>query len=426
MDMDHLVQHLPAKLDHEDGVLHGMALESRRPATTEPRARVVLDPDAVDALAAKIYAAATPDMPAAYLKQIPQDLTSVYTERVHGRISRYLFQCFAGGTNVFLQGAAVGVGASTMVTDAARLFNQRCRQHGDDRRVVYVRLNHGIATEKDLLESLCSAVQAPLTLWERRLRSTTSIGLRIMHAAQRLGVTSFIFDHVQNASSRARTIIGDLMLHCDSRYHVPLQVEDEMPAGRIGVVLVSHWDPEDLFRDSEDALVLLKGRMVELAPYKKGEELAEAIRLAGVGLEDLDLRYPEDLSFTEKLHEVTDGLAVNVFGLLQQVGWLATTAGGIRPDEGILKSAIGLHHKMIQLIHAKGQSGRAFYRTMPMQSERPGLTKIPDSNAKRPKRGSTSKRENKLKERALQQEDARKEARDIQRHRSVNLPPEVL
>jgi hypothetical protein len=155
------------------------------------------------------------------------------------------------------------------------------------------------------------------------------------------------------------------------------------------------------------------------------EELAEAISLADIGLEDLDLCYPEDASFVEKVFDATDGLAVSVFGLLQQVDLLATAAGGFRPDEGILKSAIDLHHRMIRLISAKGESGRAFYRTVPVPTERPHKVRTPDPHVKSPRRKTAPNREKKLKEQSLQQEDARKEAKDVRRHRNVNLPPEV-
>lgn len=376
-----------------------------------------VSPDRIRTTADRIFEHMDPTMPAAHARMLRRELPRMYTPDVHGRVHRTLFQVMAGGSRLYLHGAAVGVGASILATDTGRSFNARAKDRGLPQRIVYLDVKAGIASEKDLLDALCRSVKAPLTFSERRLRSTNSIAERIVAAIHLLNIRAIILDHVHNASTRARGVVADLLRMTDANYEVSLDVDtDTVPRGRLGIVIVDHQEPELLFRDHVDVLALLQGNYVALNPYTSVEALGDILRQADIGMEDLDLSDSEDAQFTKHLLTTTDGLIVNIAGVLQAVDVVMASNQVRRPDLSLLEMAQRSYRKMTHLIAAKGRDEQTHFETVPTPSSRLGqrTDKRKNSNAK----GTKSK----LRQRREARPEAEAERQQMLRRGHTNLP----
>ena len=382
-----------------------------------PRLRSQVSPEVIRTTADQIFEHMDPTMPAAHARMLRRELPRMYTPLVHGRVHKTLFQVMAGGTRLYMHGAAVGVGASMLATDTGRSFNARAKDRALPQRAVYLDVTAGIATEKDLLEALCRSVKAPLTFSERRNRSTYSIGERVVAAIHLLKIEVIILDHVHNASPRARGVVADLLRMTDPNYQVSIDVDSHTPPnGRLGIVVVDHQEPELLFKDHVDVLALLQGNYVSLDPYTSVEALGDILRQASVGMEDWDISDPADAEFTEHLLKATDGLIANIAGTLQLVDVVMATNNIRRPDISVLHMALRSYRKMTHLIAGKGSTGQTYFDTIPALSVRSAraIGKQKDGKAK----GGKSK----LRQRREAPSDAVAERNQMLRRGHTNLP----
>lgn len=228
------------------------------------------------------------------------------------------------GGRLFLRGESLGVGASTLAADFARAFNTTARERRDPRRAAYLTLTADCATVPRFLDALALALRAPLTATELRLRAPEYIATRLRVACQHQGITTITIDHVSKAGPKVRELIGGLMCAFDPNYTVALDPHDPLDApSRIGFVLVDHHPPEVLFRSQPEVLLLLDGQTAVLRRYRRPEEVAEALRQAGIGLDDFDLADPEDAETAALVLEQTRGLAVLMAPLLALIDQVA-------------------------------------------------------------------------------------------------------
>jgi hypothetical protein len=341
----------------------GFSLIQRDPTAGPSRARHPVSPDAVRDVARRLFADADPTLPASHIAATTRDIPRCYTDSVHGRLQKQLFHSLTNRERLFVQGAAVGVGASVFMADYCRAFNLRCREMGDPRRVAHLALLTG-TTERRFLEALCSAVQAPLTAAEARYSSPRALGERIVAQAERLRLIAIVIDHLHNANEPCRSLVGDLMMALDPLYSVPLEVEDALPRNRLGIVLVDHQAPESLFRDQPEVLALLQGACVVLPPYTSVDSVADFMRQADVGLQDLDLSDEADRLMAERVLEATDGLVASMAGLLRLVDLVGVTTGGYRPDLAVVDAALEHHRRMVKLLRSRASGRAPAFRTV--------------------------------------------------------------
>jgi hypothetical protein len=399
-----------------------------------PRERNPASPVAIREIARKLFAQADPTVPASHLRATTRDIPHVYTREIHGGAEKRLFHAVMNGERLFLHGTALGVGASTFVADYARAFNFTCKMRGDPRRIAHLSLAHGTTTVRGFLEALCNAVQSPLTPSEARLSSPLSLGKRIIAQADRRRVCAFVIDHVHHASDGMRSAIGDLMMATDPTYSVPLEIDEDTPTrSRISIVLVDHEPPEKLFVRQPEVLTLLQGAYAALRPFNTAEEVAEALRQADVGLDDLDLADKEDLEITKLILNASGGLMSNMAGLLRLIDLYATMHGGYRPDLELVNGALAHHRRMVRLLKSRGGGEGDSYRTVSAAAPRRRRQGFPPQRgeeerggAGRSNRGSSAggklSRAAKLRSKSEAREIAGAEGRDMRRKGFSNLP----
>lgn len=404
----------------------------RGPAT--PRERNPASPVAIREIARKLFAQADPTVPASHVEVTTRDIPHVYTREIHGGAEKRLFHAIMNGERLFLHGMALGVGASTFVADYARAFNFNCKMRGDPRRIAHLSLTHGTTTVRRFLEALCNAVQAPLTPSEARLSSPLALGKRIIAQADRRRVCAFVIDHVHHASDGMRSAIGDLMMATDPRYSVPFEIDEDTPTrGRIAIVLVDHERPENLFARQPEVLTLLQGAYAALRPFSTLDEVAEALRQADVGLDDLDLADKEDLEITKLVLNASGGLMSSMAGLLRLIDLYATMHGGYRPDLELVNGALGHHRRMVRLLKSRDGAEGSSYRTVSAAAPRrrrqgfpPQRGEAERGGAEKPNRGASaggkSSRAATLRSKSQAREIAAAEGREMRRKGFSNLP----
>ncbi len=296
------------------------------------RKRGPVHPEVIREIAQRLFDGADPTLPVSHLGVSTRDIARIYTTTVHGPLQKRLASTVWNGERLFLHGAALGVGASVFAADYVRAYNLTCKDRGRPQRIAHIQLRKGVTTVRQFLEALCHSVQSHPTRSEVQLASPHVLGLRILAQAERLRLTAMFIDHVHLASEAVRTAIGDLMMATDPAYNAPLEIDDRPPRPRIGIVLISHETPEKLFFHEPQVLTLLQGAYEPLLPYTTVEEVTEALQQAGIGLEDMHPENPEDRLMAERVLEATDGLIVNMAGLLRLVDLLCMANGGCRPD----------------------------------------------------------------------------------------------
>lgn len=336
------------------------------------RERGPAHPEVIREIAQRLFDGADPTLPGSHLGASTRDIARVYPRTVHGPLQKRLASSLLNGERLFLHGTALGVGASIFAVDYVRAYNLTCKDRGRPQRIAHVQLRKGVTTVRQFLEALSHSVQAHPTPSEVRLASPHALGQRILAQAERLRLTAIVIDHVHLASEAIRTAIGDLMMAMDPAYDAPLEIDDRPPRRRIGIVLISHETPEKLFYHEPQVLTLLQGAYEPLRPYTTIEEVTEALQQAGIGLEDMHPDDPQDRLMAERVLEATDGLIVNMAGLLRLVDLLCMANGGCRPDLGIVEAALPYHRRMIRLLQGKDGRGGIAYRTVPNASPKRG------------------------------------------------------
>jgi hypothetical protein len=187
--------------------------------------------------------------------------------------------------------------------------------------------------------------------------------MRILGAAARQNVTTLMIAQPSKASAPAREVIGALLHRTDPRYHVDLEPHPLGEHARtMGLVLIDHVAPEVLFRASPDVLLQLKNRVAELRPLNSYDEIAEAMRRADIGLDDLDLGDQEDLDMVHTVAAQTQGLMAQLHPLLELIDVIATASGNVRPSPDLVAAALPLYRRMVDLgaVKARTPSGRLF------------------------------------------------------------------
>jgi hypothetical protein len=269
--------------------------------------------------------------PAAVLKPLDRRLAATVVN--HGRL--------------YLQGERLGVGASILTSDYARAFNARTAMCRDPRRIAYVQIRSGLKNPLRLLDALCQHVRAPLSISEIRFRSTETLARRFIEGIRVFRVCTLIFDHVHHASAPVLRLLSDLMLASDPQYQVPIEPDEyDLGVPRLGFVFVSHVAPEVVFGNVPEALHLLEGEHAVLAPYRSADVTAEAIRQAGIGLDDLDLTALDDCLVAQVAHDLTQGLVDQLHPFLRLVDAVARRNGIRRPTLEVFMTALPFHRHL--------------------------------------------------------------------------------
>lgn len=249
------------------------------------------------------------------------------------------------GDRLYLHGEVLGVGASTLVTDYVRSFNQTCRDARDPRRAVYVRIAPGANNPRHFLDSMALNLGAPLSATELTRRSPEFLALRLLATVRMRGVTGIVVDEVGNAGPNLQAFLAELVRVMDPTYHAALEGYDE-PMARVGMVLVGHRPPERLFRRSPDALLALEGNVALLGRYTTVEQMWEALRMAGIGLDDCGAE-PGDEALAAAILDYTHGLPAHMTPLFQHIDTVARHCGR-RPDLAVLTAAQKVHRPMVR------------------------------------------------------------------------------
>ncbi len=274
--------------------------------------------DEITRVAEQLFARYDPTIPSRMIASTLPPIQHCYTEGVLAAIDERLGSTVVNHGRLYLQGSELGVGTTTLVSDYGRAFNYMAGSSGHPQRIAVVRIFSGMSVPVKMLELLCNYMRAPLSIPEIRFRSLETLAERFVFAARQLRVTTIIFDHIHHASGAALRLLGDLMLASDPRLQVPFE-RDEFgpPAPRLGIVLVSHVAPEDLFSDAEAVLHLLEGSHVVMGRCETATDMSEVLRRAGIGLDDLDLSCMDDALMTQMVLEWTGGLLSLINPLLR-------------------------------------------------------------------------------------------------------------
>lgn len=350
-------------------ITHGLPTGSAAGAPL-PRARAAVEPGEVLRVASQLFGRADPSTLSGYLRLHHPDLRHVYPPRLMQPneatppLPFLLAESVVNGWPLFLQGASLGVGASTLAADFARAFNTRAAAARDPRRVLYVRLLPRCRKPKDLLDAILTALHAPVTHTELRFRSNNSLVLRLFMTAVLARVAVIVVDHVANTTDDVRAFLGELLQVMDPTYHVPLDPADRLLASRVGLVLVDDQPPEVLFRQVPQALLGLRGRFGVLEPYTTVEQVGQALRLADVGMDDWDPADPDDLETAQLILQCTSGLVAQMNPFLSLLDRLSKRAR-VRPCPETVHAVLPYHREMVRLmslptIAADGSPGATF------------------------------------------------------------------
>lgn len=112
---------------------------SRHPniARDDPRRMTAAD---VRSAGDKLMRRSDPTDAASAIKVAVRRLPHVYPAGIVQPLDRSLEHAVTNGARLFLQGATVGVGLSTLLTDYANAFNLKAHERGDPRRIAYLQL----------------------------------------------------------------------------------------------------------------------------------------------------------------------------------------------------------------------------------------------------------------------------------------------
>lgn len=319
---------------------------------------------AITKTAAQLFAECDPTDPKGWRKLLQRELPNIYVPSVlkESNVRWLLGHTVTNGGRLFIHGAAPGVGAKTLAIDYARAFNQAAHARNDPRRIAFLMIGSGTTTVNRLLDDLGTLLQARISHTELR-RGPTHLVMRILGAAARLNVTTLMIAQASKASVAAREVIGSLLHRTDPRYHVDLEPHPLQEHARgIGVILIDHLAPEVLFRPTPDVLLQLKNRVVELRPFNSYAEIADAMRRADIGLDDLDLEDPDDLSMVHTVASQTQGLLAQMHPLLELIDVIATASGNVRPSPELVAAALPLYRRMVDLnaVRSRTPSGRMY------------------------------------------------------------------
>jgi hypothetical protein len=259
-----------------------------------------------------------------------------------------LGSAYANSDHLYLRGAALGVGASTLARDYADAFNETARAARVPRRAAYLNLVGEYTTEAKLLDALSVTLRARISTTELRHRGPGYLAARVRAAAHRQHVVVLTIDHVNKLGPKCRDLLAGLLVEFDPANTVSLD-DDPLAGGeRVGFVLVDHRPAERLFSAHPDVMALLAQRSAVLPPYTTVEQVAEAMRQAGIGLDDLDLGDANDRDMAAKVFEDTNGLAVLMADYLALIDQLARWQG-CRPTPAIVYKALPLVRRLVEL-----------------------------------------------------------------------------
>jgi hypothetical protein len=231
----------------------------------------------------------------------------------------------------YLHAASEGVGASAFITDYANAFNFRAAKVTDPRRFVVVRFHNECRNVKHFMDLMAKYLKAPLTSTELRFRSADNLASALLGRAQLAGVCCIAFDHLSRVDHAVRRAIADLMILSDPIYDVQLEPEYAAPGFKMGIVLVDHLPPEEMFAAAPEVLPRLTGNVAVYPTYENVEVVADAVRQARIGLETFDLGNAEDRLLAEHILEESNGLVVRIASILSVMDYVARRANINRP-----------------------------------------------------------------------------------------------
>jgi hypothetical protein len=262
-----------------------------------------------------------------------------------------LADAVVNGGRLYLQGATLGVGASYLAIDYARAFNQESRRKGLPQRLLYARFAHGTKTIAHVMDTLGAQLKAPLTNAEIRFRSSHQWALRVLGGAALQRAVGIILDHVYLLPANVRAALATLFFLTDPNYSVDVDAEPDASAcRRVGIILVDHTLPETLFRTVPEVLLQLQGHHVVLQPYTTVEQVAEAVRQAGIGLSDLSLKNANDREIATTVLRESDGLPAHMGPLFELIDLVAYASKVRRPTPEIVAAALPFHRKMVVML----------------------------------------------------------------------------
>jgi hypothetical protein len=349
-----------------DTLAHRAAAQAFPPTPVQagsPWERRHTTPDAAAVAARALFAHVNPAVPASYAKVLCPPLHPFFAPAVVNPpddvpLGFTLAESVANGWPLFLQGAAIGVGARTLAATYADQFNQAAFAEGDPRRVLYVELLPETRSVRHFMDALAVGMGAPLTTPEIRFRSPNYLALRLLATAAQLCVTTIVVARIQHLAPSARAIIAALLQALNPARHVPLHGDPVRPRlRRTGVILVDHEAPEALFAGHPDAIGLLEGRHAVLRPYTTVAQVGQALELAGVGIAPGGFRLDdaEDCEMAERILELTSGLLTQMNPFLARLGMLARHTR-TRPNPVLVDAVIPYHRRMIELVEQLGDT----------------------------------------------------------------------
>ncbi len=306
---------------------------------------------AVRDIAQRLFARGDPTSASEMRAAITREVKHYYAPTVLQPADAFLREAVTSGGRCFLQGACHGVGSTFLALDFARACNLRAAEIDSRQRVLYVRFEPGTNSVPKFYDTLGLCTRAPLTNTELRSRSPLYFALRVLAGAIMTGATAIILDHVSATPSKVREGIGTLLRLTDPNYSASTELAayGEVPR-RIGVVVVDHASPEKLFRNAPDVLLLLENKHVVLQPYRTAEEIGEAIRQAGIGLDDFNNDDPSDAAIADIVMERTRGLPAQMTPLFQLIDTVARLNGGLRPTPEVVSQALPFYRNMVEMV----------------------------------------------------------------------------
>ncbi|ODT02982.1 MAG: hypothetical protein ABS52_11100 [Gemmatimonadetes bacterium SCN 70-22] len=267
-----------------------------------------------------------------------RDVLHFYPESRFKGLVGMMRQTVADRRRLFVHGRQLAVGVSTFLHDYANTFNFEAVMTGRPERLLYVAVPYGTSSPRGFLDTLANAARASLSTSEVSKRATDRLLSQCLVAMRSMGVVGLIIDHVHHLEKKAMPFVAEFLRATDATAsHVPLEYDEFNAAPpRMAVILASHIAPTHLFRSLPHVRSAMSGSYLSLDKYKKVEACAEAVRRAGVGLEDLELSISDDRELVVRLLEVTDGLPGPMSEVLSRLDAFAQF-NGVRPDLTMLE-----------------------------------------------------------------------------------------
>ncbi|MHB1095624.1 MAG: ATP-binding protein [Gemmatimonadaceae bacterium] len=232
-----------------------------------------------------------------------------------------LSQAFAAKGRLYLRGATLGAGTSTLVHAAVRAYDQRNELMESPQRGQVVSFSgDSTRSESKFLAAFLGQLGFPEGYTAIR-RGTDPLMMGVVAALARSHIDVLVIDHVDHLSPPVLRLLESLIEALDPKKRSKNAAMDTWldrnykPA----VIMIGHSKPRQLFSRYKQLAGAIEGRIATLRLYDTIGEMAEAINSARIWKQPITLTNPDHYRMCELALQGTGGLPTNMQPVFEEV-----------------------------------------------------------------------------------------------------------